>query len=70
MIAEGPVGGDSHHARKAELRKAHDITIKEVLDVEAMEDTPIIQFGRVEHSGPKNSHNDALVIMACLPTMK
>ncbi|KAL0391483.1 UNVERIFIED_CONTAM: hypothetical protein Slati_4533400 [Sesamum latifolium] len=25
MIAGGPVGGDSHHARKAEVRKAHDV---------------------------------------------
>ncbi|KAL0391487.1 UNVERIFIED_CONTAM: hypothetical protein Slati_4533800 [Sesamum latifolium] len=31
-----------------------------------MEDTPIIQFGRAEHSGPRNSHNDALVIMTLL----
>ncbi|KAL0394308.1 UNVERIFIED_CONTAM: hypothetical protein Slati_4397000 [Sesamum latifolium] len=66
MIAGGPVGGDSHHARKAEIRKAHDVTIKEVLDVEAMENAPIIQFERAERSGPKNSHNDALVIMALL----
>ncbi|KAL0434512.1 UNVERIFIED_CONTAM: hypothetical protein Slati_2785500 [Sesamum latifolium] len=34
--------------------------------MEAMEDTPIIQFGRAERSGPKNSHNDALVITALL----
>ncbi|KAL0447907.1 UNVERIFIED_CONTAM: hypothetical protein Slati_1918600 [Sesamum latifolium] len=66
MIAEGPVGGDSHHVRKTEVRKAHDVTIKEVLDVEAMEDAPIIQFKRVECSGPKHSHNDALVITALL----
>ncbi|KAL0405124.1 UNVERIFIED_CONTAM: hypothetical protein Slati_3826300 [Sesamum latifolium] len=38
----------------------------EVLDVETAEDTPIIQFGRAEHSGPKSSHNDALVITALL----
>ncbi|KAL0410822.1 UNVERIFIED_CONTAM: hypothetical protein Slati_3671900 [Sesamum latifolium] len=66
MIARGPVGGDSYHARKAEARKAHDVTIKEVLDLEVMEDGPIIQFGRAECSGPKNSHNDALVITAML----
>ncbi|KAL0445255.1 UNVERIFIED_CONTAM: hypothetical protein Slati_2248200 [Sesamum latifolium] len=66
MIAGGPVGGDSHQARKSEVRRAHDETIREVLDVEAMEDIPIIQFGRAEHSGPKNSHNDALVITALL----
>ncbi|KAL0445003.1 UNVERIFIED_CONTAM: hypothetical protein Slati_2223000 [Sesamum latifolium] len=66
MIAGDPVGGDSHHARKAEVRKAYDETIREILDVEAADDTPINQFGRVEHSGPKNSHNDALVITALL----
>ncbi|KAL0448611.1 UNVERIFIED_CONTAM: hypothetical protein Slati_1417500 [Sesamum latifolium] len=62
MVTRGPVGGDSHHARKAEVRKAYNETIKEVLDVETAEDTPIIQFGRAEHSAPKSSHNDALVI--------
>ncbi|KAL0439188.1 UNVERIFIED_CONTAM: hypothetical protein Slati_2401800 [Sesamum latifolium] len=66
MIAGGHIGGDSHHARKPEVRKAHDVTMKEVLDVEAMEDAPNIQFGRAERSGPKNSHNDALVITAQL----
>ncbi|KAK4390323.1 hypothetical protein Sango_2095600 [Sesamum angolense] len=38
----------------------------EILDVEAMEDTSLIQFGRMEKTGPKNSHNDALVITALL----
>ncbi|KAL0446199.1 UNVERIFIED_CONTAM: hypothetical protein Slati_1747800 [Sesamum latifolium] len=31
-----------------------------------MEDTPLIQFGRAEQSGPLASHNDALVITAVL----
>ncbi|KAL0415748.1 UNVERIFIED_CONTAM: hypothetical protein Slati_3406700 [Sesamum latifolium] len=66
MIAGGPVGSDSHHARKVEVRRAYDKTIREILDVEATEDTPIIQFEKAEHSGPKNSHNDALVITALL----
>ncbi|KAL0462834.1 UNVERIFIED_CONTAM: hypothetical protein Slati_0171000 [Sesamum latifolium] len=66
IITGGPIGGDSHQARKAEIRKAQNETITEVLDVETAEDTPIIQFGRVEHSGPKNFHNDALVITALL----
>ncbi|KAL0413439.1 UNVERIFIED_CONTAM: hypothetical protein Sradi_1545600 [Sesamum radiatum] len=60
------MGGDSHHARKTEVRRAYDETIREILDVEATEDTPIIQFEKAEHSGPKNSHNDALVITALL----
>ncbi|KAL0449333.1 UNVERIFIED_CONTAM: hypothetical protein Slati_1489700 [Sesamum latifolium] len=44
MITGGPVGADSHHARKAEIKKAHSEMITEVLDVEAEEDTPIIQY--------------------------
>ncbi|KAL0361901.1 UNVERIFIED_CONTAM: hypothetical protein Sradi_3874600 [Sesamum radiatum] len=66
MIAGGPVGSDSHYARKVEVRRAYDETIREVLDVEATEDTPIIQSGKAEHSGPKNSHSDALVITVLL----
>ncbi|KAL0451571.1 UNVERIFIED_CONTAM: hypothetical protein Slati_1135200 [Sesamum latifolium] len=66
MITEGPIGGDSHHARKAEIRKAHGETITEVLDVEAAQDAPIIQFGRAERLGPRSAHNDALVITALL----
>ncbi|KAL0416406.1 UNVERIFIED_CONTAM: hypothetical protein Slati_3472500 [Sesamum latifolium] len=66
MIAGGPVGGDSHHPQKLQIRKAHDISLKEVLNVETMEDAPLIQFGRAELSGPKTSHNDALVITALL----
>ncbi|KAL0411385.1 UNVERIFIED_CONTAM: hypothetical protein Slati_3728200 [Sesamum latifolium] len=31
-----------------------------------MEDTPIIQFGRAERSGPQTTHNDALVITAMI----
>ncbi|KAL0413542.1 UNVERIFIED_CONTAM: hypothetical protein Sradi_1555900 [Sesamum radiatum] len=52
MIAGGPSGGDSHQARKSQVREAHQISIKEVLDIETMEDTPLIQFGRAERSGP------------------
>ncbi|KAL0448744.1 UNVERIFIED_CONTAM: Pro-Pol polyprotein [Sesamum latifolium] len=70
MITGGPIGGDSHHARKAEIRKAHNKTITEVLDVETAEDAPIIQFARAEHSGPKSAHNDALVITALLANYK
>ncbi|KAL0461246.1 UNVERIFIED_CONTAM: hypothetical protein Slati_0012200 [Sesamum latifolium] len=42
------------------------IAIKEVLDIEIMEDAPIIQFGRAERSGPQTTHNDALVITATI----
>ncbi|KAL0411875.1 UNVERIFIED_CONTAM: hypothetical protein Slati_3777200 [Sesamum latifolium] len=66
MIAGGPSGGDSHQARKSQVRKAHQISIKEVLDVETMEDAPFIQFGRAERSGPQTMHNVALVITAIL----
>ncbi|KAL0462914.1 UNVERIFIED_CONTAM: hypothetical protein Slati_0179000 [Sesamum latifolium] len=66
IIAGGLVGRDSHHARKSQIREAHDISLREVLVVETMEDTPLIQFGRAKQSRPKTSHNDALVIMALL----
>ncbi|KAL0410804.1 UNVERIFIED_CONTAM: hypothetical protein Slati_3670100 [Sesamum latifolium] len=66
MIAGGPSGGDSHQARKSQVREAHQISIKEVLDVETVEDAPLIQFGRAERSGPQTKHNDALVITAIL----
>ncbi|KAL0454686.1 UNVERIFIED_CONTAM: hypothetical protein Slati_0807800 [Sesamum latifolium] len=65
IIAVRPIGGDSCHVRKAEVRKAYVATIKELLDVEVV-DAPIIQFGRAEHFGPRNSYNDALVITALL----
>ncbi|KAL0405653.1 UNVERIFIED_CONTAM: hypothetical protein Slati_3879200 [Sesamum latifolium] len=42
------------------------MSLKEVIKVEAMEDTPLIQFGRAKRSGPRTSHNDALVITAVL----
>ncbi|KAL0462416.1 UNVERIFIED_CONTAM: hypothetical protein Slati_0129200 [Sesamum latifolium] len=67
MIAGGPSGGDSHQARKSQVREAHQISIKEVLDVETMEDALLsIQFGRAERSGPQTMHNDAPVITAIL----
>ncbi|KAL0345585.1 UNVERIFIED_CONTAM: hypothetical protein Sradi_4389800 [Sesamum radiatum] len=66
MITGGPVGGNSHHARKAEVRRAHSETIIEVLDVEATEETPVIQFGRAERWGPWSAYNDALVITTLL----
>ncbi|KAL0411146.1 UNVERIFIED_CONTAM: Polyprotein P3 [Sesamum latifolium] len=66
MIAGGPSGGDSHQARKSQVREAHQISIKEVLDIETMEDAPIIQFRRAERSGPQTTHNDALVITAMI----
>ncbi|KAL0345727.1 UNVERIFIED_CONTAM: hypothetical protein Sradi_4404000 [Sesamum radiatum] len=42
------------------------MSLKEVIEVEDMEDTLLIQFGRVERSGLRTSHNDALVITAIL----
>ncbi|KAL0313576.1 UNVERIFIED_CONTAM: hypothetical protein Sradi_5756900 [Sesamum radiatum] len=66
MIAGGPSGGDSHQAQKSQVREAHQISIKEVLDIETMEDTPIIQFGRAGGSRPQTIHNDALVITTML----
>ncbi|KAL0444235.1 UNVERIFIED_CONTAM: hypothetical protein Slati_2146200 [Sesamum latifolium] len=64
MITGGPSGGDSHRARKSQIREAHDMSLREVIEVEAMDDTPLIQFGRAERSGPRTSNNDALIITA------
>ncbi|KAL0427767.1 UNVERIFIED_CONTAM: hypothetical protein Slati_2951500 [Sesamum latifolium] len=69
MIAGGPSRGDSHQARKSQVREAHQISIKEVLDIETMEDAPIIQFGRAERLGPQTIHNDALVITAMIANL-
>ncbi|KAL0434720.1 UNVERIFIED_CONTAM: hypothetical protein Sradi_0179900 [Sesamum radiatum] len=66
MITGGPSGGDSYHARKSQIREAYDMSLKEVIEVEVMEDTPFIQFGRDEPSGPSISHNDLLVIFVVL----
>ncbi|KAL0455201.1 UNVERIFIED_CONTAM: hypothetical protein Slati_0859300 [Sesamum latifolium] len=66
MIIGGPSGVDSNHARKSQIREAYDMSLKEVIKVEVMEDAPLIQFGRAERSGPRTSHNDALVITAIL----
>ncbi|KAL0373358.1 UNVERIFIED_CONTAM: hypothetical protein Sradi_3251500 [Sesamum radiatum] len=66
MISGGPAGGDSHQARKSQVREAHQTCIKEVLDIEAVENAPVIQFGRVERLGPQTIHNDALVITAMI----
>ncbi|KAL0404343.1 UNVERIFIED_CONTAM: hypothetical protein Sradi_2075100 [Sesamum radiatum] len=64
MIAGGPARGDSHQARKSQVREAHQISVKEVLDIEAVEDALVIRFRRAERSGPQTIHNDALVIKA------
>ncbi|KAL0313201.1 UNVERIFIED_CONTAM: Transposon Ty3-G Gag-Pol polyprotein [Sesamum radiatum] len=66
MIGGGPSEGDSHQARKSQVREAHQISIKEVLDIEAVEDAYVIQFGRAERSGPQTIHNDTLVITAMI----
>ncbi|KAL0408049.1 UNVERIFIED_CONTAM: hypothetical protein Sradi_1739300 [Sesamum radiatum] len=66
MIVGGPSGGDSHQARKSQVREAHQISIKETMDIETIEDAPVIQFGQAERSGPQTIHNDTLVITAIL----
>ncbi|KAL0455195.1 UNVERIFIED_CONTAM: hypothetical protein Slati_0858700 [Sesamum latifolium] len=52
MIIGGPSGVDSNHARKSQIREAYDMSLKEVIKVEVMEDAPLIQFGRAERSDP------------------
>ncbi|KAL0345617.1 UNVERIFIED_CONTAM: hypothetical protein Sradi_4393000 [Sesamum radiatum] len=66
MIAGGPAGGDSQRGRKAQVREAYGITVKEIIDVEPANDVPLIQFDWKERSGPRIPGNDALVITALL----
>ncbi|KAL0293341.1 UNVERIFIED_CONTAM: hypothetical protein Sradi_6941900 [Sesamum radiatum] len=63
MIAGGPFGGDFHQAQKSQVREAYQISIKEVLDIETMEDAHIIWFGRAKIRAPdypqrRFSHHD------------
>ncbi|KAL0455597.1 UNVERIFIED_CONTAM: hypothetical protein Slati_0898900 [Sesamum latifolium] len=66
IIAGGPAGGDSQRARKAQVQEACGIIIKEMMDVETAEGTPLIQFGQEEQRGPWTQGNDALVITTLL----
>ncbi|KAL0402092.1 UNVERIFIED_CONTAM: Transposon Ty3-G Gag-Pol polyprotein [Sesamum latifolium] len=66
MITGGPAGGDSQRARKAQVREAYGITVKEIIDVEPARDAPLIQFDQEEQSGLRIPRNDALVITALL----
>ncbi|KAL0458806.1 UNVERIFIED_CONTAM: hypothetical protein Slati_0507800 [Sesamum latifolium] len=66
MIVGGPAGGDSQKARKAQIQKAYGTAIREVMDAELIEDTPLIQFEQEKQRGPKTQGNDTLVITALL----
>ncbi|KAL0433176.1 UNVERIFIED_CONTAM: hypothetical protein Slati_2651900 [Sesamum latifolium] len=66
MITGGPAGGDSQRARKAQVREAYGVKVKEIMDVEPADDTPLIQFDQEEHNEPRIPGNDALVITALL----
>ncbi|KAL0458848.1 UNVERIFIED_CONTAM: hypothetical protein Slati_0512000 [Sesamum latifolium] len=66
MIVGGPAGGDSQRARKAQMREAYGTTVKEIMDVKPVNDTPLIQFDQEEHSRPRIPGNDALVITVLL----
>ncbi|KAL0448564.1 UNVERIFIED_CONTAM: hypothetical protein Slati_1412800 [Sesamum latifolium] len=76
-IMTSPQGSHTHDSRRTLRRRFSSGTkitspggppniYKRSLDVEIMEDTPLIQFGRAERSGPQTIHNDALVITAVL----
>ncbi|KAL0301500.1 UNVERIFIED_CONTAM: hypothetical protein Sradi_6426800 [Sesamum radiatum] len=64
MIAGGSVGGDSQRIRKAQVREAYEISVREVMEVEPANDIPLIQFDQEERHGPTIQGNDALVITA------
>ncbi|KAL0320368.1 UNVERIFIED_CONTAM: hypothetical protein Sradi_5298300 [Sesamum radiatum] len=66
MIAGGPTGGDSQRARKAQVREAYGITVKEIMDVEPANDAALIQFDQEEHSGLRIPGINTLVITTLL----
>ncbi|KAL0412321.1 UNVERIFIED_CONTAM: hypothetical protein Sradi_1433800 [Sesamum radiatum] len=66
MITGGPTDGDSQRARKAQLREAFGIKMKEIMEVEPAGDAPLMQFYQEECSGPRIPDYDALVITALL----
>ncbi|KAL0374090.1 UNVERIFIED_CONTAM: hypothetical protein Sradi_3324700 [Sesamum radiatum] len=66
MITGDPADGDSQRARKAQVREAYGIKMKEIMDVEPAGDTPLIQFDQEEHNGPSIPGHDALVITVLL----
>ncbi|KAL0312945.1 UNVERIFIED_CONTAM: hypothetical protein Sradi_5693800 [Sesamum radiatum] len=53
MIVGGSMGGDSHHARNSQVREAHDVSWKEVLDVETMEDAPLSNLDEPNDPGQR-----------------
>ncbi|KAL0449077.1 UNVERIFIED_CONTAM: hypothetical protein Slati_1464100 [Sesamum latifolium] len=55
MITGGRAGGDSQRARKAQVREDHGIKMKEIMDMEPTDDTPLIQFDQEEHNGPSSA---------------
>ncbi|KAL0361478.1 UNVERIFIED_CONTAM: hypothetical protein Sradi_3832300 [Sesamum radiatum] len=66
MITGGPTYGDSQRTRKAQVREAYGIKMKEIMEVEPVGDAPLIQFNQKECSGPRIPGHDALVITALL----
>ncbi|KAL0311472.1 UNVERIFIED_CONTAM: hypothetical protein Sangu_2441900 [Sesamum angustifolium] len=66
MITGGPIRGDSQRIRKAQIREAYGITTREIMEVDPVEDTHLIQFGQEEQHEPRTLDNDALVIRALL----
>ncbi|KAL0320356.1 UNVERIFIED_CONTAM: hypothetical protein Sradi_5297100 [Sesamum radiatum] len=51
MITRRSMYGDSHRARKAQIWAIEKVIPDEVLDVEVVEDTLIIQVGYTERVG-------------------
>ncbi|KAL0359844.1 UNVERIFIED_CONTAM: hypothetical protein Sangu_0833800 [Sesamum angustifolium] len=66
MIVGGPIRVDSQRIRNAQIREAYGVTAREIMEVEAAKDTPLIQFRREEQREPRTTGDDALVITALL----
>ncbi|KAL0406282.1 UNVERIFIED_CONTAM: Enzymatic polyprotein [Sesamum latifolium] len=63
-------GDKTSNPERSSREGAKQTSGSKVLDVETMEDAPLIQFGRAERSGPQTMRNNALVITAILPIMR
>ncbi|KAL0313365.1 UNVERIFIED_CONTAM: Transposon Ty3-I Gag-Pol polyprotein [Sesamum radiatum] len=66
MITDGTTDRDSQRARKAQIREAYGIKMKEIMEVEPAGVAPPIQFNQEEGSGTRIPGYDALVITALL----
>ncbi|KAL0435227.1 UNVERIFIED_CONTAM: hypothetical protein Sradi_0230600 [Sesamum radiatum] len=66
MITDSSTDGDSQRARKAQVREAYGMKMKEIMEVEPTSDAPLIQLNQKECSGHRIPDHDTLVITVLL----